>query len=141
MPSITWRNRQQTLLSHQSHVLKPSLLNAAGSFRMRAQDPLSSPFYPHKEGCKVGNAPSPPPQGQCQLPLLWHPARWPWLILATCPTAFTGAHGHSWGSCRLCDTPAPAQGQEAASGNETSWQGSQQHSNKRCCSIAKCCWM
>lgn len=52
-----------------SHDLKHSLLNAAGSYRMRGQDTPSFPSYSHKEDCKVGNAAFSPPQGQHQLPL------------------------------------------------------------------------
>lgn len=85
-----------TLLTHQSHVLKPSLLNAARSFRMRGQDPLSFPFYPPKEACKVGHALSAScPSCGTQHDGCGH---------ATCPMAFPGARGHSWGSGLLRDS-------------------------------------
>lgn len=68
----------------------------------------------------------------CQLPP--HPVA---------PSTVAMTHPRRWpqGICRSLWALAGQQGHGAASGDVTSWQGSQQHSNYRCCSAAKCCRM
>lgn len=112
------------MLTHQSPVLKPPLLKTAG---MRAQEPLSFPFYHHKEGCKIGSSlfpscpppfffPTAPGTVSCPLHGTQHGGHDPSLGLAprhleepVGTGGAAGARGSLWGCDELARQPAALQ--------------------------------
>lgn len=127
-----WRNKQQTLLTHQSHILKPSFLNAVG------QDPWVSLSTPTKKAATLGmlHPHCPSDSVSCPLCSIQHnghgsslpPAPWhlqcPWALPGVdvcCPVLLPQGRGKG--------QPPVMRGAGKAA----------KHFNKWCCSIAKCC--